>query len=173
MGRPFAREREPSYLAELERLVRRQERPRGFERLLMRTQTLLQSAVRAVLSSERGYREEGRRTGWLRRIVRNVKRTKLRRARDASGRIRQVPTPDLDPPCRDDDPVRGAERGELRTAVGDLPPEERDVVRLLFLQGGKPGETASRLGVSVKTVRRRRLAALERLREKLGGSEES
>ena len=57
----------------------------------------------------------------------------------------------------------------FHTAVGDLPPEEREVFDLLFYDGLKQHEAAKLLGISLATLKRRWLAARLILQEKHDG----
>jgi RNA polymerase sigma factor (sigma-70 family) len=57
---------------------------------------------------------------------------------------------------------------EVRRAVDELPPEERDVVRLQHLDGLTHAEVAERLGVPVGTVKSRSFRAHRRLAGRLG-----
>ncbi len=65
-------------------------------------------------------------------------------------------------------PATHAERGELHERVESLPPEEREVVDLLFYQGLQQAEAAQLLGVSERTVKRRWRAARLALERALG-----
>jgi RNA polymerase sigma-70 factor (ECF subfamily) len=58
---------------------------------------------------------------------------------------------------------------ELHELVDGLPPEEREVVELLFYQGLSQGEAAEVLGVSLRTVQRRWHDALCRLHHAWAG----
>lgn len=57
---------------------------------------------------------------------------------------------------------------EVRRAVDELPPEERDVVRLQHLDGLTHAEVAARLDVPVGTVKSRSFRAHKRLAGRLG-----
>lgn len=62
---------------------------------------------------------------------------------------------------------------EVRQAIDDLPPEEREVVRLSHLLGLTHPEIAARLGVPVGTVKSRSNRAHRRLHAALGHVETS
>jgi RNA polymerase sigma-70 factor (ECF subfamily) len=56
----------------------------------------------------------------------------------------------------------------VREAIDDLPPDEREVVRLQHLEGFSQGEVAERLGVPIGTVKSRSFRAHKRLAARLG-----
>jgi RNA polymerase sigma factor (sigma-70 family) len=60
------------------------------------------------------------------------------------------------------------ETWEVRQAVGELPDEEREVVRLQHFEGMTHGQIADRLGVAVGTVKSRSFRAHRRLATALG-----
>lgn len=60
------------------------------------------------------------------------------------------------------------ETWEVREAVGELPDDERQVVRLQHFEGMTHGQIADRLGVAVGTVKSRSFRAHKRLATALG-----
>jgi RNA polymerase sigma factor (sigma-70 family) len=60
------------------------------------------------------------------------------------------------------------ETWEVREAVGELPDDEREVVRLQHFQGMTHGQIADQLGVAVGTVKSRSFRAHKRLATALG-----
>jgi RNA polymerase sigma factor (sigma-70 family) len=60
------------------------------------------------------------------------------------------------------------ETWEVREAVGELPDDEREVVRLQHFEGMTHGQIADRLGVAVGTVKSRSFRAHKRLATALG-----
>ncbi|MBI2919559.1 MAG: sigma-70 family RNA polymerase sigma factor [Planctomycetes bacterium] len=68
------------------------------------------------------------------------------------------------------DPIREAERRELRVMVEALPEDQRLAVDLHYLRGFSLEEAASALAVSDRTVSARLKAGLERLRAALAGA---
>jgi len=68
-------------------------------------------------------------------------------------------------------PAEGAElaeqQNELRQAIGDLPEQARQVVRLVYFQGLKYREAADVLLIPVGTVKSRLHAAMQKLTETL------
>ena len=106
---------------------------------------------------------------WLATIAR-------RAAIDVHRRDSRRPTQPLDDVAADNPAVvtlpPSAEQAydvwEVRRAVDELPPEERDVVRLQHLDGLTHAEVAERLGVPVGTVKSRSFRAHRRLAGRLG-----
>ena len=60
------------------------------------------------------------------------------------------------------------ETWEVRNAVGELPDDEREVVRLQHFEGMTHGQIADQLGVAVGTVKSRSFRAHKRLATALG-----
>ena len=65
------------------------------------------------------------------------------------------------------------ERYEVRRALDQLSPEEREVIRLSHLMGVPHGEIAERLGLPIGTVKSRSNRALKRLAVALGHLDDS
>jgi RNA polymerase sigma-70 factor (ECF subfamily) len=74
------------------------------------------------------------------------------------------------PDAGENDPARIAEWSEIHSLVAELPEESREVFDLYWYHGLKQEETAKALGVSVRTVRRRLVAAKLQLAQLLGYS---
>lgn len=58
-------------------------------------------------------------------------------------------------------------RTQVREALGDLPPEQRQVIELAYFGGSTQAEIAERLGIPLGTVKTRTLAAMRKLRRAL------
>ncbi|WP_285670803.1 sigma-70 family RNA polymerase sigma factor [Paralimibaculum aggregatum] len=105
---------------------------------------------------------------WIFTIARN-KRVDLIR-REARGR------PDPDEPLLQSEPVPPPERGiagaerdaQVRAAIEDLTPEQRDVVRRAFFSEQSHSEIAGDLGLPLGTVKSRLRLAFQHLRGTLG-----
>ena len=69
-----------------------------------------------------------------------------------------------------DDPFPVVDSTAVLGAVRTLPPEQREVLYAVYLQGRDVASTAAGLGVSEATVKARASSALRRLRDALGGS---
>ncbi|MDX5417486.1 MAG: sigma-70 family RNA polymerase sigma factor [Alphaproteobacteria bacterium] len=89
-------------------------------------------------------------------------------------RVRRESRPELDPAepmllpeetRPQDDALAGAEIGErVHAALGDLPPDQAEVVELSFLEGMPHSAIAERLGIPLGTVKSRLRLAFARLR---------
>ena len=64
-----------------------------------------------------------------------------------------------------------AERQRVRDALGELPPEQREVLELMYFDGLSQRLIAERTGLPLGTVKSRSLLAMRRLRATLGGIE--
>jgi RNA polymerase sigma factor (sigma-70 family) len=66
---------------------------------------------------------------------------------------------------------RPSERRAVREALRALPPEQRDVIRLMYFEGRSQSQIAEATGLPLGTVKSRTLLGMRRLRAALGGSE--
>ena len=116
--------------------------------------------------------ERGALRGWLMTIVRNraIDRVRARRATldvdDADERslLRTGPNP------TSDDALRRAAAGDLRTALAELPEEQRRAVELAYFEGYTYREVAEMTGVPAGTANGRLRLALAKLRDSLSGT---
>jgi len=69
------------------------------------------------------------------------------------------------------DPAASPDRARVRSALADLPGEQRQVLELAYFEGLSCSEIASRIDVPIGTVKSRVAAALGKLRHTLGASE--
>jgi len=74
-------------------------------------------------------------------------------------------TPDLAEACEKDSDLQ-----ELRSCVDRLSPQDQRVLFLSLSEGLKPGEIATRLGLSADVVRQQKSRALKRLKEMTNGA---
>jgi len=113
--------------------------------------------------------ERGSVSTWL--ILRMRSRT-LDRVRSA-GRSRTVVTEDPVPAVTaaqvSGDHHTGADKIAIRTALDELPPEQRRVLELGYFAGLSSSEIATEIGVSIGTVKSRTAAALSKMRTRFGG----
>lgn len=74
-----------------------------------------------------------------------------------------------DSPAQPDDAVIAERRGEMvRAALGKLPEEQRELVRLAFYNGWSHGQLAAETNLPLGTVKSRLRLAFGRLRQELG-----
>lgn len=69
----------------------------------------------------------------------------------------------------DDSERPNPDHGRVRSALGELGPDQRRVVELAYFEGLSCSEIATRLSIPVGTVKSRLAAGLQRLRECVGG----
>jgi len=98
---------------------------------------------------------------WLVTIGHRVALNRLR-----GKRLSTVPLEAWDAPTPADDPV---DRIALEGAVGELEPDERELVELAFYQGHSHQELADMTGRPLGTVKTKLRGALHKLRARLGG----
>lgn len=127
---------------------------------------VLQEALVRAARSWKSFRKEAEFRTWLFRIVINVFRDRLARAKPAE----QCPLDDL-ADHRSRDPAHEAqttELGELIAArVSALPPRQREVMVLTAFEGFSPKETATLLSITEANVHSTLAIARERLRQEL------
>jgi RNA polymerase sigma-70 factor (ECF subfamily) len=92
----------------------------------------------------------------------------LDRLRSARTR-REVAAPEEHQPVADDgeDPSLEPDRRAIRSALAELPPEQREVLELAYFHGLSSSEIAERMGSPLGTVKSRTAAALAKLRSAL------
>jgi RNA polymerase sigma factor (sigma-70 family) len=106
---------------------------------------------------------------WLATIARRVAIDIHRREAVRSHRsIEELDGPDLRVLALADGAERAFDAGLVRSAVDDLPADERAVVRLQHLDGLTQVEIAARLGIPLGTVKSRSSRAHRRLASSLG-----
>jgi RNA polymerase sigma-70 factor (ECF subfamily) len=123
---------------------------------------LVQEVSLAALQT--GARPIGR--PWLAAVAGNLSRLFHRRSQRERQRLLRLATPAASPSA-----AELVEQAELQqravTAVLELPPLQRDVVLMRFLQGLSLVDTSQRLQLPLETVRTRQRRALAALRERL------
>jgi RNA polymerase sigma-70 factor (ECF subfamily) len=104
---------------------------------------------------------------WLFRIARNRRIDLLRRDREDV--VANAYAPDTpDPAIAPDDSLDLSQReAKIRAALGLLPPEQLELVRLAFFEGHSHGEIAAQTGLPLGTVKSRLRLAFTRLRRAL------
>lgn len=106
---------------------------------------------------------------WLCSIVRN---RALDRLRGRSGRAREdlcLEAAHAQTSSSDtwEEVVAGLEREHVKTALGELPPEQRQTIELAYFKGYTQTEISAVMGVPLGTVKGRTRLALVKLREAL------
>jgi RNA polymerase sigma factor (sigma-70 family) len=94
-------------------------------------------------------------------LVRGHLRARGRLPRD-DGSGEEPSTPDLAEACEKDNDMQA-----LRMCVKRLPLQDQQVLFMSLTEGLKPGEIATRLGLSAEVVRQQKSRALKRLKEML------
>jgi RNA polymerase sigma-70 factor (ECF subfamily) len=129
---------------------------------------LVQDAVRNALAARTSFAPGTDMAAWLYRILRNRFISKLRRAREVTGREADLAAAAL--------PVRGAQEdtlvlGELRSALGRLPAEQRVALVAVVVQGMSYHALAAATGCAVGTAKSRVFRARNALHAALLGPE--
>jgi RNA polymerase sigma-70 factor (ECF subfamily) len=113
--------------------------------------------------------------GWLLRVTRNRAIDLLRRRREtAAGRwegddpVFQVPDPDPGP---EEQALAHLRREEVRLALADLAPDQRQLMELAYFAGLSQRQIAERLERPLGTVKSQIRAAMRRLAERLASTE--
>jgi RNA polymerase sigma-70 factor (ECF subfamily) len=105
----------------------------------------------------------GHALAWMARIMRNVAIDHLRRTRQAQRYFvagEEAPDVSIDP-----EPVE--DRLDLDGALGELPPEQRDTIRKVVIEGWTHEEVAMQEGIPLPTIKSRAQRGLRRLRTTL------
>jgi len=97
-------------------------------------------------------------------LVHSHLRARGRMQRD-DGSGEEPTSPDLADACEKDNEMQA-----LRTCVARLPEQDQLVLFMSLTEGLKPGEIATRLGLSAEVVRQQKSRALKRLMEMLNGA---
>ncbi len=127
---------------------------------------LLQETWLRVARSAKRFDTARRFRSWLYGIATNLARDWFRRRTTRERALRDLSTQPAAAPRAD-----GADRGELRARIAELPEPMRAVVLLRYYEGMSEAEMAEALDVPRGTVKSRLHAALGRLRGGYGVSE--
>jgi RNA polymerase sigma-70 factor (ECF subfamily) len=104
---------------------------------------------------------------WIFAIARNRRIDMLRRRRPEPDPEDPLFHPDPEPPGEEAAAMRDRDRA-VQAALGDLSPEQREVVRLAFYDGLTHAEIAAMLDAPLGTVKSRLRLAMGRIRGALG-----
>ena len=150
----------------------------GLALRILRDEALAQDAVQEAFlaiwrSADRFLAERAKASTWIltlvhRRTVDLVRREDRRRGEP----LESAPEP-ASPASVEDEATLGFERRLVQEALRQLPPEQREALELGYYGGLTQSELAERLGQPLGTIKSRMFTGLARLRELLGGLEET
>jgi RNA polymerase sigma-70 factor (ECF subfamily) len=139
---------------------------------ILRDDALAQDAVQEAFlgvwrAADRFLAERAKPSTWVltlvhRRAVDLVRREQRRRAEPLEA------DDDAAAVAASDDPDDFVRREQVRSALGQLPPEQREAIELAYYGGYTQSELAERLGQPLGTIKSRMFAGLARLRDLLG-----
>jgi len=139
---------------------------------------IVQEAFLAVWRDPRAYvAERGSVRAWLMSLVHHravdlVRREEAQRRR-AADVAADVPDAERDDPATMvvEEIGFSEERAAVRGALGELPPEQREVIELMYFAGLSQSRISDKLGLPLGTVKSRTLLGMRRLRAALPGTE--
>lgn len=152
-----------SFLQQLEGWIPNLRRyARALQRDAERADDLVQDCLERAISRRHLWRADGNTRAWLFTIMHNIHANEARR----------TATRPLHAPLEDHEnrlaspPAQGGQLlgRELAQALDQLPPEQREVILLVALEGMTYGEVAETLGIAIGTVMSRLSRGRERLR---------
>lgn len=124
----------------------------------------LQDAMVSAFRGARSFRAEARVSTWLHQIVINACRDRSRRRR-----CRPLPAERTAEPAAPEQPATEPDtRAAVRTALAELPDEQRAAIVLVDVQGWSVAESAAVLDVAPGTVKSRCARGRARLARRLG-----
>ncbi len=138
---------------------------------------IVQEAFLAVWRNPEGYdQSRGSVRAWLmgtvhHRAVDTVRREESQRRRAEESQLSE-PTTVADPAEQVVDEIGlPEERKAVRGALEELPPEQRQVIELMYFDGLSQSKIAEKLSLPLGTVKSRTLLGMRRLRTRLAGME--
>jgi RNA polymerase sigma-70 factor (ECF subfamily) len=121
---------------------------------------LLQETFVRVHAGLDGLQDEARLSAWVHRIASNVLNDRFRRrSEEPSADPEAVPDRDEGEPN-----LNALVEGWLRRMIEQLPPDQRDALRMVELEGLAQDEVARRLGISLSGAKSRVQRGRQRLR---------
>ena len=149
-------------IVELIPRLRRYARALAGERLA--ADDLVQDTLERAWSKFHLYRRGTDLRAWLFTVMHNVYVNQIRAARPTAPLDEDLP--ELAQPARETD---GLMLRDLASAIGRLPPDQREVLLLVALEDMSYDEAAGTLGIPIGTVMSRLARAREKLRAMLSG----
>ena len=111
--------------------------------------------------------ELGSPIAWLFRIARNLRIDRLRREftwHELTDEAMQLPGSEMP---ADDRVIERQRQARVRAALATLPPEQREIIELAYMDGYSQSEIAARLSVPLGTVKSRMRLAYQKVRNML------
>ena len=137
----------------------------------------VQEAFLSVWKNPAGYQaDRGSVRAWLmstvhHRAVDLVRREEAQRRRAEEAMTARDPAPEDPADVAVEEVGLPQERAAVRGALDDLPPEQRQVIELMYFEGMSQTRISERLALPLGTVKSRTLLGMRRLRAALAGME--
>lgn len=105
---------------------------------------------------------------WIFTIARNLRLDMIRKEKHYDYDDQDLNEIEDDADAQDVAIARSQDELILRTAVGQLPPEQNEIIRLSFYEGLSHGEISTKLNLPLGTVKSRMRLAFKRIKESVG-----
>jgi RNA polymerase sigma-70 factor, ECF subfamily len=138
---------------------------RALTRDVVRADDLVQSCLTRAIAKQHLWQPGTDLRAWLFTILHNQHVNDVRRSAREGNKVELSEAPQL---TVQSNAIASLELRDLETALGKLPPEQREVILLVGLEGLAYEECAKILGVPVGTVRSRISRGRDQLRQLMG-----
>jgi RNA polymerase sigma-70 factor (ECF subfamily) len=138
---------------------------RALTRDVVRADDLVQSCLTRAVAKQHLWQPGTDLRAWLFTILHNQHVNDVRRSAREGNKVELTEAPQL---TVQSNAIPSLELRDLETALGKLPPEQREVILLVGLEGLAYEECATILGVPVGTVRSRISRGRDQLRQLMG-----